>query len=773
MNRSIQLIAAAAIAAPFAFFAGLTRADTGDANPRDDKRVLNPITVTAERLTAPSEVPIETQYSQSTITAEQIDNLSLGPTTTVQTLLNLQPSILAYTDGPLGTRQNINFRAFASGEFAETYDGIALNDVFNAAVTNQASNINNVLLTPSNIDSVQIYRGINNPAVNSYNSLGGTIDYLPRQPTGQFGVEVEGSYGSFATSKVRAVVNFADFGGFKQVLSYERGTSNGWAASTKDRNNNFFYSANFSTDRGDRLAAYVVYNTNSGYTPFNMPVPLLQANGNYYQWPYSWTYEDNNDSNWLAILDYDLPLSGGIEFRNKVFGGVNDYRRTSYSNPLFQQSATQPYNLENTPSGFPFWLSYPNGPTYDPAAVFGAVDAGTQYHFYGYKAWGIGDSPTLTLALPYNTVTFGGNYTYGSLHSREYWYGSYDMPNTIGYNDAWDESDQRTLISVFAQDEIALFGGNLHVTPGVKYVHAKTSDHDSVGIYYPLAGTVGDTEHFISPTFGLNYKISPVLAIYGAFGRNIKFPDITAYYGGFQTAADGTYSVVPVTVKPEFVNDYELGLRYRQDNYSVTLNGYRENFTNTFINSVSSTTGLTSVSNGGSSRYEGVELQVTANLAKTAYGDFDGLLNYSHNKAVFNAKFTTYTGASVLAGQPLAGVPRDLASAALNWHLAGWRAAIAVRYVGLQYIDQFNAGTPTASTIGAHTIADLGLSKTFELDNAFGGLRSVRLALNVDNLFDKYYFNEAYTDTDFNMNSFVRAVPGAPRAIIGTVDMRF
>ena len=60
-------------------------------------------------------------------------------------------------------------------------------------------------------------------------------------------------------------------------------------------------------------------------------------------------------------------------------------------------------------------------------AVFGAADVGTQYHFYGYKTWEVGDSPSLTLALPMNTITAGGNYTYGMLHSREYWYGTYDM----------------------------------------------------------------------------------------------------------------------------------------------------------------------------------------------------------------------------------------------------------------------------------------------------------------------------------------------------------
>jgi iron complex outermembrane receptor protein len=737
-----------------------------------EERALSPIEVTAQRLTAPPEVPIETQYSESTISAQEIAELSRGPTTTIQTLLNFEPSLFAFTDGPVGTRTTVYFRAFSSGEFAETFDGVGLNDLFNGAVTNQASNINNVLLTPANIDSVQVFRGINNPAVNSYNSLGGTIDYLPRQPSGKFGSEVEASYGSFATSEVRAVQNFDAVGGYRQVLTYDRIQTNGWAPGTRDRNNNFYYSGNWSTEQGQRLAVYAVYNSNSGFTPFNMPVALLAANGGYYQWPLSWTYEDNNDANWFTVVDYQLPFSSTIVFRNKAYGGKNDYRRTSYSNPADQQSATQPYVLENTPSGSAFWLGYPNPPGYDPAAVFGSDETGTQYHFYGYDSWQVGDSPTLTLALPANTVTLGGNYTYGALHSREYWYGTYDMPNRIGYNDAWDELDRRSLMSVYLQDEIALLEDALHLTPGVKYVRASTSDHDALGFFYPISGFVGDIEHFVSPTFGANFKVSPDLALYGAYGRNIKFPDITAYYGGFQTDANGNPQVVPVTgVKPEYVNDYELGVRWRLPMVSVTANAYRENFTNTFINSFSPTTGLTSVNNGGASRYQGEELEVMAHLWNPGPGQLDAHLTYSHNEAKFLKSFTTYAGVQVMSGQPLANVPKDLASVRLEWHQGGWSGDVQARYIGLQYIDQLSAGTPTANTISPHTLVDLGVARRLELGERFP--RSLRLALNVDNLFNRYYYNEAFTDVDVNNNNFVRAVPGAPRSITGTVDVAF
>ncbi|MDB6084431.1 MAG: TonB-dependent receptor [Gammaproteobacteria bacterium] len=745
---------------------------SNDQSAATDKSTLEQVVVIGQHMTAPAEVPLETAYSEGTITADTIRALSAGPTVTAQTLLNSQPSIIAFTDGPLGTRSTVYLRSFNAGQFAETYDGVALNDLFNASVTNQASNINNVLLTPNNLDSVEIYRGINNPAVNSYNSLGGTIDYLPRRPTGNFDAEASASYGSFKSSLFRGTVDFGNLYGLKQMLSYEHGESDGWSANTADRNNNLYYSADYSRDNGDRLSVYAIYNDNTGYTPFNMPVPLLQANGDFYQWPKSWTYESDKDSNWMAIVDYESRFNDYMVLRNKIFGGVNDYKRTSYSNPLYQQSATQIYNLENTPNGYPFWLSYPNGPTYDPVAAFGSAEDGTDYHFYGYATRGIGDTLSLALSLPRNVVTMGGNVSYGTLHSREYWYGTFAMPMQQGYNNAWDEQDRRTLTSGYVQDEIALFDDTLHVTPGVKYVHASTSDHDSIGFYYPISGRVSDQESFVSPTLGVNYKVTPDLAIYAAFGRNIKFPDITAYFGAFQNDANGNPVVVPVKVNPEHVDDYELGARYRQSRFSATVNLYRENFTNTFVNQFNSTTGLTTTTNGGSSRYQGIEVQLTEDFAQTAWGDWNGYLNYSHNDAKFTTSFTSDYAGPVTAGQSLGNVPKDLVTAGVVWQMSGWRASAGVRYIGQQHINYLASGTPSPDTISAHTLVDMGIAKIISLDGP-AGLRSLRIALNVDNLFDKYYYNESYTDADFNSNSFVRAVPGAPRSVVGTVSLRF
>jgi hypothetical protein len=91
------------------------------------KNRLETVIVTGER-EKEDQVPVQATYTQSSINDETILNLSPGSTTTVQTLLNLQPSIYAESVGPNGMRTDIHFRAFVDGQFGETFGGIPLND---------------------------------------------------------------------------------------------------------------------------------------------------------------------------------------------------------------------------------------------------------------------------------------------------------------------------------------------------------------------------------------------------------------------------------------------------------------------------------------------------------------------------------------------------------------------------------------------------------------------------------------------------------------------
>jgi len=408
----------------------------------------------------------------------------------------------------------------------------------------------------------------------------------------------------------------------------------------------------------------------------------------------------------------------------------------------------------------------------------------------------VGYQPSLEITVPYNNIVIGANVTFGALHSREFWYGAYDMPLEDGYNDAWDEHDRRVFASAYVQDTISLFDNRLTITPGVKYLYAYTTDTDAIGFYYPYGGTTGNTTSFVSPTIGVNYKLTEQIAVYGAFGQSVKFPDISAYYDSIPgTTGSPPPKIPPATVKPEHVNDYELGVRYQEGGLSTSLALYREDFTNTFIDTFDPTDYLTIVTNGGSSRYQGVEFQVRNDFGEQPWGDFTAKFNVAYNQAEFTSSFTSdYVGGEydnseadfkVYAGEALQDVPNWLISAVGVWSYQGWKVLGDVRYVGRQFVDNYETGvTASGVTIQPFTVVDLGASKTIQIKGWEGRPNTLTFALNVDNLFNEYYYNQMYQDTyEYYVNAagvkgkyydtYNEAAPGAPRSIVGTIDLKF
>ncbi|WP_297444289.1 TonB-dependent receptor [Acidiferrobacter sp.] len=718
-----------------------------------------------------ADAPLKAAYTEHAIGAQAIRHAS--PAQNAQTILARKPSINAFSTGPNGVRSTITFRSFTSGQFTETFDGIPLNDMFNGAATNSASMRNAIPLTLADTASIQIYNGINNPAVNGYNSLGGTINYKPLQPARRLGGAVEVGYGSFDTANWGAVINTGSLDGFRSVFSFHRQTSHGWVKNSADQNNNFYYAGVMPYDGGrSQISTYLIVNHNTGYTPHSVPEPLVNQYGITYDWPLNYEQTNNKDTEITAIVDAKSLVSRSVITDSKVFYQSDNYQRTSYSNPAFGQSASQPYYLPNQGTSYDFWSSYPTPPTYDPAAIFGSVLTGTDYQLYQDTSSDLGYSPSVTILAPHNIVTVGGNVTYGLLRSTEYWYGSAPVPQIPGYNNAWYEHDERLLASAYAQDDVSLFDDAVHITPGVKVLDAYTISSDAIGIYYPIGGTVANNQHFVSPTLGLNYAPLPGFSVYASWGRNIKFPNIGAYYSNIaETNAAGQYVVVPVSIKPEYVTDYELGTRYRHAGFLGSIDAYREYFSNTFVNVTNPTTALTTTTNGGRSRYQGVELTLEQHFGRFFVGRWMGYANYSYNQAVFTSSFNSSAVGQVSAGQPLANVPKNMVNVGLGWRLGDVDARIGAKYVGPQYVNQQFAGVPGGLKIPGYTVTNIGLFDTIPLHEV--DVKSVKLALNIDNAFNHHYVVAATSNTDYYGNPYLSVFEGMPFSVYGSATLTF
>jgi iron complex outermembrane recepter protein len=739
-------------------------------------------------------IPMQATFSESTITPEAILNITPSPATTIQTLLNTQPSIYATTGATNGMETSIKFRSFSDGEFGETVAGVPLNDIFNSGVTYQADNRNNVLFITRDLDSVNIYRGVNNPAVNTYNSLGGTINYIPRQPTANAGGDVGVDFGSFGTIDYHATINTGNWHGIKQTASFESDDSQGWLQNTSDRNLNFYYAGNANLGSNSDGFGYFVYNRNHGNAPQFIPQNILNNKVDF-QWPTNLYRSDNLDKNYLGILGFKTEVGSVLTIENAAYAGDNNYTRTSFSNPNY----AGPYFIDDQGSGYPFWAGYTgyDGFTkfpYTGAQAYGestgssgygcaptCAFAGTDYHFYGYDGSIYGDRLKITAELPNNTVTGGGDLNYGRLHSREYWYGSSNMPMTAGYNDAWDEHDTRTMWSLYAQDNIHFWDDRAHITPGVKYIAARTKDIDALGFYYSSPGPDSGNESFVSPTVGASLEPIRNFTVYASYGKNVKFPDITAFYNAIAGS-----NTAPIVVKPEYAEDYEFGLRYKADGFTAALNGYQEDFSHIIFSSATAA-GFTQYQNGGSERYRGVEMQLTDEFGHFLVGEWKGYVNASYNKAICTSLTKSdLTAQTCQSGQSLPNVPKVLANAGLIWDFSGWHVDVQGQYVGSQGLASYFTGLPIApgelepgqrTEIPSYFLVSAGVIKVVPLK--WDLAKAVRFALHVDNLFDKRYFSSAQVNirnldaTGANQAEDFYGLSGEPIAVFGSIAIYF
>jgi outer membrane receptor protein involved in Fe transport len=716
-------------------------------------------------------IPLKSQYAASHISKVEIEQQS--PVATSESILNTEPSIVAVSQGPLGTEQNITFRAFNAGQFTETYDNINLNDIFYGGVTNESSISNNVLITGQDIQSVDLYRGINNPAVNSYDSLAGTINYEPILPSDTRGGFISGNYGSFGTFGYNGLYNTGKIDGVSNVVAFNHQGTNGWLEGNSDVNSNLYDSFNVDTRSTGKVYGIFVYNQNNGDLAYDVPQSLVSEYGRNFQWSKDVYNAPIESTDYMGILGTTQMLNSFTTLDVKGYFSTEDYNRDNYSNP------------NDWATGY-----------YVPYKESGLGTSVVSYDVYAHQ---LGIQPTLTFNLPYNIVTVGGNGTYGNQHAFEN-YGNTNPPAVTPNNYLYNEYDTRTLYSAYIQDEIDLLNDRLKITPGVKYLYAQTKANDMGDTYeYTSGGSSSGQSHYTSPTLGVSYEVLPNTVIYGSYGQNVEFPAIGSFYSNVD-AGKGYNQTNPTNLEPEHVVDYEAGLRYGMPKYGFlgALGFYLENFDDTFISATDPTTGLTTTQNGGSSRYKGIELQLAEDFGEqhvndTDIGDFTGYMNYSYNKAYFTNKTPlTITGygsqnastSTVTYGMPVARVPQNVVSFGGAWGLDGWAAHADARYVGSEYISQANSGTTSDLQEPAYFVLNLGFSKTIPLVHSVA--KSVKFQFNVDNLlnreYDTYAYAESYTTSNGkgeysapagSTGSYASVGEAAPRAFYGSVTMNF
>ena len=717
-------------------------------------------------------------YTVSHISKKAIEATN-NPMMGIVNILSQKPSIYSYSSGPNGVHSEIEMRGFNGGQITEEFDGIPLNNLFSGSAQSYTLTYNNIPFTLGDVSSVNIYRGINNPSVNSFDSLGGTINFNPLLPSRKFEATIFGGWGSFATTEYGASINSGKLPyGVRMYLKVSKNNSNGWVQNSNDKNDSIYMSIIKPYNMGRSNISFIYMRNDNqdtdGYNDVNVPLPLLQKYGYTFNYPTDIEDDRLNDESWYAILGWNAYINKHLSFSNKAFYHYNHSYILSYTNPLCSNS----YKASNTDTvGICSILATDiNGqsvqPYYIPDYSPNPDDLYTSYQNE------YGDIPSFIIKAKRNKITIGGSFLIGTEDVQGYYINNFNGTINSNATTSFIEYDTRANNTVYAQDKISIISKKLYIEPGVKYNMVNTSDsEDPVG--YTHGGTVANNNNYIEPSIGLSYNLLKNWVLYGSWGKIQKVADISAYY----PLLDGTNATgalaVPI-VKPEYVTDYELGTRFKYNNLKLSLNGYREDFQNTFSTytnyAFNAPYGITETYNAGNSMYEGLEFDVNYKINRNlgAFG------NWSYNTAIYTTNYKALNGTTILSGEHISYVPRHLVNLGGYANLFGTYIRVWGTYSGEQYINDMYGNPTNSAHIGGYWVFNGYLSHYFNFKNISflkdAQLKGVKVSLSVDNILNRNYY--PYANIDYNSAikptyAYEVVSPGLPRFFMLNASVKF
>ena len=249
--------------------------------------------------------------------------------------------------------------------------------------------------------------------------------------------------------------------------------------------------------------------------------------------------------------------------------------------------------------------------------------------------------------------------------------------------------------------------------------------------------------------FATDYKFDAVLPNVGFVYKFQDYVDGLSLFGSYAKGfsaprTDNLYRAPRVAVEPEKTDSFDLGLRYTSRRIQAQATGwfigYENRIITAFDNDPSSVNFGTSIDrNVGRVESYGADVSVTVRpadfLALTAFG--------SYTKAEFQSDVVLgrINGADVFAptrGKQLPETPEYQVGGRAQFSYGGFDLGIQAKYVDERFATDVND-----VVVSDYTLVDLDARYSL----AAFGLERTYVQLNVQNLFDEFYFGNISTQT--------------------------
>ena len=271
---------------------------------------------------------------------------------------------------------------------------------------------------------------------------------------------------------------------------------------------------------------------------------------------------------------------------------------------------------------------------------------------------------------------------------------------------------------------------------------------------------------FFNPRLGINYKYTPDASFYFSFARISREPRLKNYYDAaessygevpqFETKANGLYDFEKPLVKPETMNDFELGFNYLTENLSFSANAYYMFFNNEIVKQGQvDRFGQPITGNMDNTIHRGIELTA---IIKPLNG-LEVILNstLSSNYISSGKTFIKYTNPLSqirtireldLKNNNISGFPNIMFSGIVKYRVSGLTLQIESKYTGDFYSDNYGTNLSayrisypgitaySDNKVDAYFTANLFASYDFQQSLFFN---NIKMFLQINNIFDNYY----------------------------------
>ena len=632
--------------------------------------------------------------SFSNVTKKDISSRNLGQDLPI--LLNYLPSVVTTSDAGAGIGYTgIRIRGVSPQSTNITINGIPFNDA-----ESHGTYWVNLPDFSSSVENLQVQRGVGT-STNGSGAFGASINILTDAVSDIAFATISSSIGSYNTFKNTIKFSTGLINNFELSGRLSKINSDGYVDRAFSDLKSYFIQGSYS-DENTLIKALTFGGHERGYQAW-FGVTSDQIKENRRQNPY--TYENEIDNykqdhfqfHWNEKLNSSWSTNLGLNYTDGR-GYYEQYREDDsidgYSGILSSDIDSNGNELGTTDLIRRRWLDN---------------------NFY-----------VLNASVDYNSKNLNLNFnSFYSSYSGDH-FGEIIWARTFSQNGKirdryYEGNGKKKDFSVFSKASFNL-GEKTEIYTDLQFrkVNYKTS-----GITSDLVNMILNKEYnFFNPKFGASYKFKPNSMLYFSYARANREPSRSDYESN-------------LSIKPEELNDLELGWRFRNERIKLNINSYYMLYSNQLVlTGELDDVGTPIRTNSGNSYRLGIEIDNFLKLSEKTSFQTNLTLSSNKNKEIIskvNGEIYNYGKTNISFSPNL--IASNIFSYMPNEYTT---LSLLSKYVGDQYMSNNDSKN---SMLESYFINDLNFTYQIKTNKLFD---SIIFSALINNLFDIEYISNGY-----------------------------